>query len=329
MSMGVSGICNEWKVRNMAYYLRKTAGFLATLLLVSLVTFAVFQILPGDPATVILGVDADPVQVEQLRAAIGADKPIPERFLNWVVGVFRGDLGTSYQYRQPVASLISGGLSVTVTLAVFSLILTALIGIPVGLWLARHSKKLYAAPVTFLSQLGLSVPVFCMSIVLIEIFSVHLKWLPSLGYTAWSQSPLECLRSLLLPAFAIAFSSSAVLIRYVRSSVVRQTGEDYVRTARSKGVNAHKVLWGHVLRNSLIPVLTIFGMIVTDVLGGSIIIENVFSLPGIGRLIATAISTRDLPLIQGLVLYLAGIVVVCNFGVDLLYSVIDPRIRLK
>lgn len=313
----------------MAYYARKTAGFLVTLLLVSLVTFAVFQILPGDPATAILGVDADPVQVEQLRKEIGADQPLPQRFLSWAGGVLRGDLGTSYQYRQPVAKLISGGLSVTVSLAVFSLILTALIGIPTGLWLARHGKKLYAAPVTFLSQLGLSVPAFCMSIVLIEIFSVQLRWLPSLGFTPWTQSPVKCLQSLLLPAIAISFGSSAVLIRYVRASVSRQAGEDYVRTAKSKGAAPGRVMWGHVLRNSLIPVLTIFGMIVTDVLGGSIIIENVFSLPGIGRLISTSIATRDLPLIQGLVLYLAGIVVVCNFAVDLLYSVIDPRIRLK
>ncbi len=308
----------------MAYYARKTAGFLVTLLLVSLVTFAVFQILPGDPATAILGVDADPVQVEQLRKEIGADQPLPQRFLSWAGGVLRGDLGTSYQYRQPVAKLISGGLSVTVSLAVFSLI-----GIPTGLWLARHGKKLYAAPVTFLSQLGLSVPAFCMSIVLIEIFSVQLRWLPSLGFTPWTQSPVKCLQSLLLPAIAISFGSSAVLIRYVRASVSRQEGEDYVRTAKSKGAAPGRVMWGHVLRNSLIPVLTIFGMIVTDVLGGSIIIENVFSLPGIGRLISTSIATRDLPLIQGLVLYLAGIVVVCNFAVDLLYSVIDPRIRLK
>lgn len=313
----------------MAYYARKTAGFLVTLLLVSLVTFAVFQILPGDPATAILGVDADPAQIEQLRKEIGAEQPLPQRFLSWAGGVLRGDLGTSYQYRQPVAKLISGGLSATVSLAVFSLVLTALIGIPTGLWLARHGKKLYAAPVTFLSQLGLSVPAFCMSIVLIEIFSVQLKWLPSLGFTPWSEGPIKCLKSLLLPALALSFGSSAVLIRYVRASVSQQEGEDYVRTAKSKGAAPRRVMWGHVLRNSLIPVLTIFGMIVTDVLGGSIIIENVFSLPGIGRLISTSIATRDLPLIQGLVLYLAGIVVVCNFAVDLLYSVIDPRIRLK
>ncbi len=313
----------------MAYYVRKLAGVLVTLLLVSIVTFAVFQILPGDPATVILGVDADPVQLERLRESMGTDKPLSLRFLNWIAGALRGDLGISYRYQKPVAELIAGGLSATASLALFSLVLTALIGLPVGIWLAHHGKKAYAAPVTFLFQLGLSMPAFCVSIVLIEIFSVQLKWLPSMDFVPWSESPAECLKGLLLPSLAIAFGSSAVLIRYVRASVSRQEGEDYVRTAKSKGLTHSKILRRHVLRNSLIPALTIFGMTVADVLGGSIIIENVFSLPGIGKLIATSISTRDLPLIQGLVLYLAGLVVVCNFAVDLLYSVIDPRIRLK
>lgn len=313
----------------MAYYLRKVAGLLLTLLLVSLITFAVFQILPGDPATVILGVDADPVQLARLRESMGTDLPLPVRFWNWFLGALRGDLGMSYRYQQPVSQLIGSGLSVTVSLALFSLLLTVVIGLPVGIFLAHHGKKIYAAPVSFLSQLGLSMPAFCVSIVLISIFSVRLRWLPSLGYVPWSQSPVGCLRSLLLPSLATAFGTSAVLIRYVRASVARQEGEDYVRTARSKGVPGGRLMRSHVLRNSLIPVLTIFGMIVADVLGGSVIVESVFSLPGIGRLVATSISTRDLPLIQGLVLYLAGIVVLCNFAVDLLYSVIDPRIRLK
>ncbi len=313
----------------MAYYGRKLMGFLVTLLLVSVVTFAVFQILPGDPATVILGVDADPVQLERLRETMGTDRPLSVRFFSWIAGVFRGDLGASYRYHRPVAELIGDGLSATVSLSLFSLLLTALIGFPVGIWLAHHGKRAYAAPLTFLSQLGLSVPAFCVSIVLIEIFSVKLKWLPSMNFTPWSQGPLKCLQSLILPSLAIAFGSSAILVRYVRAGVSRQEKEDYVRTARSKGAPRGRVLRDHVLRNSMIPALTIFGMIVADVLGGSIIIENVFSIPGIGKLISTSISTRDLPLIQGLVLYLAGIVVVCNFVVDLLYSVIDPRIRLK
>lgn len=313
----------------MAYYLRKAAGFLVTLLLVSVITFAVFQILPGDPATVILGVDADPVQVRQLQESMGLDQPIHIRFFQWIAGVLQGDLGTSYRYHQPVSGLIAGGFSVTVLLALFSLLLTAAIGLPVGVWLAHHSGRPCALPASMLSQLGLSVPAFCVSILLISLFSVNLKWLPSLGFTPWAQSPLDCVKSLLLPSLAISFGSSAVLVRYVRVSVMQQERQDYVKTAQSKGVAEGAILRGHVLRNSLIPVLTIFGMIITDVLGGSIIIENVFSLPGIGKLVSTSISTRDLPLIQGLVLYLAVIVVACNFIVDLLYSVIDPRIRLK
>ena len=311
------------------YYIRKVAGFLVTLFLVSILTFAVFQILPGDPALVILGVDADPMQIEQLHQEMGSDQPIHIRFLSWIGGVLQGDLGTSYRYHQPVSDLIGNAFGVTTQLAVFSLVLTAVVGIPVGIWLAHHSKKPYALPVSLLSQLGLSVPAFCFSVLLINIFSVQLKWLPSMGYTPFTQDPIACLKSLTLPSVAIAFGSAAVLIRYVKVSVMEQERQDYVKTAQSKGVPSKKILRGHVLRNSLIPVLTIFGMTITDVLGGSIIIENVFSLPGIGRLISSSINSRDLPLIQGLVLYLAMIVVLCNFVVDVLYSVIDPRIRLK
>ena len=294
------------------YYIRKVAGFLVTLFLVSILTFAVFQILPGDPALVILGVDADPMQIEQLHQEMGIDQPIHIRFLSWIGGVLQGDLGTSYRYHQPVSDLIGNAFGVTTQLAVFSLVLTP-----------------YALPVSLLSQLGLSVPAFCFSVLLINIFSVQLKWLPSMGYTPFTQDPIACLKSLTLPSVAIAFGSAAVLIRYVKVSVMEQERQDYVKTAQSKGVPSKKILRGHVLRNSLIPVLTIFGMTITDVLGGSIIIENVFSLPGIGRLISSSINSRDLPLIQGLVLYLAMIVVLCNFVVDVLYSVIDPRIRLK
>lgn len=263
------------------YYIRKVAGFLVTLFLVSILTFAVFQILPGDPALVILGVDADPMQIEQLHQEMGIDQPIHIRFLSWIGGVLQGDLGTSYRYHQPVSDLIGNAFGVTTQLAVFSLVLTAVVGIPVGIWLAHHSKKPYALPVSLLSQLGLSVPAFCFSVLLINIFSVQLKWLPSMGYTPFTQDPIACLKSLTLPSVAIAFGSAAVLIRYVKVSVMEQERQDYVKTAQSKGVPSKKILRGHVLRNSLIPVLTIFGMTITDVLGGSIIIENVFSLPAL------------------------------------------------
>lgn len=313
----------------MGYYCRKIGGLFVTLLLVSLITFGVFQILPGNPAYIILGVDADPLQIEALTKSMGLDLPSYQRYINWMTGLFKGDLGISLRYQQPVSLLIGQGIKVTGMLAVVSILLTVAMGLPIGIWLASHSEKKYAVGLSMLSQLSLSIPAFCMGIFLIHIFSVQLKWLPSINYVPWSESPVGCIKSLLLPGFSLALGSSAVLIRYVKVSVTNQKKQDYVRTAYSKGLGKRRVMYGHIVRNSLIPVITILGMTIADILGGSIITENIFSLPGIGRLISVSINSRDLPLIQGLVLYLAVIVVVCNFLVDVVYSLIDPRIRLK
>ena len=313
----------------MMYYCRKAGGLLVTLALVSLITFGVFQILPGNPAYIILGVDADPMQIEALEQSMGLDKPLYQRYFSWIRGLFAGDLGTSFRYQQPVSQLITSGLTVTGSLAVMTMLMTVLIGIPAGIWLVGHGGRKYSVGFSMLSQISLSVPAFCMGIFLINLFSVRLKWLPSIGYISWAEDPAGCMRSLLLPSLSIALGSSAVLIRYVKVSVTNQQKQDYVRTAYSKGLRKSKVMYRHVVRNSLIPVITILGMLTADILGGSIITENVFSLPGLGRLISVSISSRDLPLLQGLVLYLAVIVVLCNFAVDLVYSVVDPRIRLK
>ncbi len=313
----------------MKYYIRKFFGLLVTMVIISLVTFATFQILPGNPVDIILGVDADPLQVQEMTARLGLDRPLHERYLSWVSGVFKGNLGDSLRFSQPVAQLIADGIKVTGSLAVCTLFFTILIGLPLGVWLASNSKSFAGIGVSVFSQLSLSVPAFCMGIFLIGLFTVELNWFPSMGFVPFSENPFECLRSLFLPALSISLYSSAVLIRYIRTSILNQRKQDYVKTAKSKGISQHDIMYKHVLRNSLIPVITILGMLVADILGGSIIIENVFSMPGIGKLIATSISTRDLPLIQGLVLYLSFLVVVCNFGVDILYSVIDPRIRLK
>ena len=313
----------------MRYYARRILGFLVTIFLVSVMTFAIFQILPGNPAEVILGVDADPVQVKALEESMGLDKSVPERYLEWVVNLFRGDMGTSYRYNQPVAKLIRDSFKVTFSLTVMSVTLTILIGLPLGIWLAKSNGKPVATPVSMLSQVSLSIPAFCMSIFLIYIFCVKLKLLPSFGYVPMSEGVGAWFKNIILPSMAIAMGSSATLIRYIYTSIMSQMKEDYIRTAKSKGVTMRNILNRHVLRNSLIPVITILGMLVSDILGGSIIIENVFAFPGIGKLLSTSISSRDLPLIQGLVVYMAGIVVLCNFLVDMLYSVIDPRIRLK
>lgn len=300
-----------------------------TLLLVSFITFGVFQILPGNPAYIILGVDADPLQIEALNKSMGADRPVLVRYWNWLTDLLHGDLGTSYRYQQPVSQLLSSALEVTGSLALVTMVLTALIGIPAGIWLAGHSDKWYSLPLSMLSQISISVPSFCMAIFLISIFTVALRWLPSVGFVSFSESPSGWLKSLILPSAALALGTSSVLIRYVRVSITGQQKEDYVRTAYSKGLGKKQVMYGHVVRNSLIPVITVLGMTAADILGGSIIVENVFSLPGIGRLISVSISSRDLPLLQGLTFYLALIVVICNFAVDLIYSIVDPRIRLK
>lgn len=313
----------------MKYYLKKILGFIFTILLVSIITFVVFQILPGDPAQIILGVDADPAQIENLRATMNLDKGYVERYLIWLTNALKGDLGVSYRYSRAVSELISESFFVTSSLAVYSIALTILIGLPLGIFIAKNSKKKITTGISMLSQLGISVPSFCMGIVLISIFSVNLGWFDSIGYIPASESLTGWFKTMFMPSLSIAFGSSAVLARYIRVSIANQQKQDYVRTAKSKGLSERIIMNQHILRNSLIPVITILGMLVADILGGSIIIENVFSLPGIGKLISTSITTRDLPLIQGLTVYLAGIVVICNFGVDILYSIIDPRIKTK
>lgn len=313
----------------MIFYVKKLAGLAVTLLLVSLITFGVFQILPGNPVDIILGVDADPKQVEALTESMGLNEPLMQRYIDWIAGLFKGDLGTSYRYQKPVTSLLSSSLKVTGSLALVTLILTVVIGVPLGIWLAGSAKRWYALPASIISQISLSIPGFCMAVFLISIFTVRLKWLPSIGYTPLSEGFVGWLRSIILPSLSLALGTAAVVARYVKVSVEGQRKQDYVRTAYSKGLTPTGVLYKHVVRNSLIPVITILGMTAADILGGSIIVENVFSLPGIGQLISVSISSRDLPLLQGLTLYLAVIVVICNFAVDMIYSIVDPRIRLK
>lgn len=313
----------------MYYYLKKLGGLLLTMIIVSLITFGVFQILPGNPAYIILGVDADPLQIEALEETLGLNLPLHNRYANWVIDLLSGDLGNSLRYQQPVKYLLQNAFEVTATLAIISIMLTILIGLPIGLWIAKNSSKKISVPISMLSQLSLSVPSFCMGIFMIAIFTVKLNIFPSMGFIPFNDDPIECIRILFLPSLSISLGSSAVLIRYIRTSVGNQEKQEYVKTAYSKGLNTNQVIQNHVLRNSMIPVITILGLITADILGGSIIVENVFSLPGIGKLISTSISSRDLPLLQGLVLYLAGIVVCCNFLVDIVYSLVDPRIRLK
>lgn len=311
----------------MNFYLKKVFDFLTTLFLISLLTFFIFQLLPGNPALAILGPEADASQVQAFEEKMGLDKPIAERYFLWVGGALRGDLGVSYQYNQSVSKLIGGSFSVTLSLALVTLIFTLLIGFSFGFFYAYISKTIFFKPLKTIHQLWFSIPSFCTALLLILIFSVKLALFPAMGYTRISEGFFAWLHSLALPALSLALGSGAILARYITTSILGEAKQDYVRTARSKGLSEGLLIRRHILRNALLPSVTTIGLILVEILGGSIIIENVFSLPGIGRLIASSIQTRDFPLIQGLVLYLALITLFCNLAVDVLYTLIDPRIR--
>jgi peptide/nickel transport system permease protein len=313
----------------MRYFSKKLLGALITLFFASIITFYIFNILPGDPAQVILGIDASEEQLMQLRDTMNLDSSAVYRYISWVGDIVSGDLGISYKYQTQVSTLIADSIKVTLQLSVFSLILTLLIAIPFGLLLVSKRKKKSFIPLSILSQLGMSIPSFCLAIFLIAIFTVKLRILPSIGYVSFFDNPWLNIKSLLLPSLSIAIGASSIVVRYLNTSVQQQLKKDYVRTAYSIGLSERVVLYHQVLRNALIPVITIVGLIIADILGGSIIVENVFSLPGIGKLITSSITSRDLPLIQALVLYLSLIVVCVNFLIDILYKVIDPRIRIK
>lgn len=313
----------------MAYAVRKLLSVGVTLLLISLLTFGAFQILPGNPAAVILGVDADPLQVKALEQKLGLNLPPWERYAQWVNHLLRGDLGESLRYELPVSSLIAKSLPVTVSLSVLSLLLTILITVPLSIFLAKYNNGRLATAVSALTQLGVSVPSFWIGMLLILLFSVTLRWFPAGDFVLFSQGIGLSLRSLTLPACAISIGTSSTVTRYLKSALLDQARMDYVRTARSKGLTRNRALYRHILRNALLPTVTILGMMLSEVLGGSIIVENVFNLPGIGRLVISGIGNRDFPMVQGLVFYLAVTVVALNTLVDAFYTLIDPRIRLR
>lgn len=298
-----------------------------TLWVASLVVFAVLELLPGDPAAVMLGVQARPDTLAALRAQLGLDQPAPVRYLHWVGGLLTGDLGVSHTYGRPVAELIAERVVVSLPLALLAMCLSTLIAIPLGVLAAARHNRLSDVTVMGFSQLGVAVPNFWFAILLILVFAVQLGWLPSGGFAGWDAGLLAGLRSLVLPAVALALPQAAILARVTRSAVLETLHEDYVRTARAKGLSRTRALWRHAVRNALIPVVTIMGLQFSFLLAGTIIIEQVFYLPGLGRLIFQAIGQRDLIVVKDLVILLAATVIVVNFIVDVLYAVLDPRLR--
>ena len=314
----------------MALYLAKrTLILLLTLLLVSIAIFAVLMVIPGDPAQIILGIHATPETLRNLRHQMGLDRPVIIQYLHYMKNLALGDLGRSITYDVPIHSLILSRLQVTIPLAILSLIFAVSISIPMGIYSSLHRNRLGDYGIMAFSQVGLAVPAFWAGILLILLFAVTLHWLPAGGFHAWQTDPIKALRSLLLPAFSLGFVRAAVLTRMTRSSMLEVLGEDYIRTARSKGLPKRIVVYKHAFRNAIIPVVTIVGLQAGDLLAGAIIIENVFHLPGVGRLVFEAIGQRDLPVIQGVVLLIAVIIVVINFVIDIAYRYLDPRIRYE
>ena len=310
-----------------AYFLKRVIILLATLFLVSGAIFVVLQVLPGDPAQIILGIKATPETLRDLRHKLGLDLPLPVQYMNWIGGVIRGDLGRSITYDVPITSLIISRLQVTIPLALLSILFAVVFSIPLGVYAAIHRNRPGDYGVMVFSQIGLAIPAFWAGILLILLFAVELRWFSAGGFKSWGETPWGALKSLLLPALSLGLIRAAVLARLTRSCMLEVLGEDYIRTARSKGLTEKVVVYKHAFRNALIPVVTIVGLQMGELLAGAIVIENVFHLPGLGRLVFLAIGQRDLPVVQGVSLLIAFLIVVVNFAVDVIYGIVDPRIR--
>jgi peptide/nickel transport system permease protein len=309
------------------YVVRHVAALAVTLLFVSLLVFVVVRVLPGDPALIILGLEASPDSVARVRQALGLDQPIPVQYARWVGQALRGDLGRSIQYDLPVGTLILSRLTVTLPLTLLAAGFMIAAAIPLGVFAATRHRRWGDYLTMTLSQLGVAVPGFWAGLLLILLFSVRLGWMQSGGFDGWGAGLWHGLRSLLLPAVALGLFQFAVLARTTRSALLEVLREEYVKTARAKGVAERTVLFRHALRNALIPIVTVAGIQLGQLLAGSIILESVFYLPGLGRLTLAAISARDLPVVQGVVLFVACMIVILNAAVDILYGILDPRIR--
>jgi len=309
------------------FLLKRLITLVATLVATSIVVFVVLEVLPGNAAQILMGPDASPEAVQALAAKLGIDHPPVERYGHWVAGLLTGDLGESYAYSTPVADLLRERLALTVPLAIMAMALTAAIAIAAGIYAASRHNKLGDVGVMGLSQVGIAIPNFWFAILLILLFSVQLGWFSAGGFPGWEEGLLPGLRALLLPAISLAVVQAAILARITRSAVLDVLREDFVRTARAKGLSERATLWGHVLRNAMIPVVTVMGLQFAELLAGTIVVESVFYLPGLGRLIFQSISNRDLIVVRNCVMLLAAMVVMVNFIVDLLYAAIDPRVK--
>jgi len=311
----------------LRFAIRRFVSLLLTLLAASVVIFFVIEVVPGDPASYMLGLNAQPDTVAALREELGLNGSALERYLRWIGGLAVGDFGVSYTYRTPVAELVAERLWVSLPLAVYALVLSTLIAFPVGVVAATRRGSVADTSIMGATQLGIAIPNFWLAMLLVLLFAITFRLFSAGGFPGWEAGLFEGLKALTLPAIALAMPQASILARVMRSSLLDTLEEDFIRTARAKGLSRHQALWRHALRNALIPVLTIIGLQFSFLLAGAIIIENVFYLPGLGRLVFQGITQRDLIVVESVVLVLVFAVVAVTFVVDLAYAWVDPRLR--
>jgi peptide/nickel transport system permease protein len=312
-----------------AYLLRRLLSLSLSLVAASLVIFLVMEVVPGDPASFMMGINADPQAVAALRTQLGLDQPLPLRYLGWISGLLQGDFGISYTYRVPVSELIAERVVISLPLTLYALALSTLIAFPAGILAASRRNSAADLSVMGATQLGVAIPNFWFAMILVLVFAVNLRWFSAGGFPGWEAGFWPAMKALTLPAIALALPQASILARVMRSSLIDTLNEDFMRTARAKGLSRGQALRRHALRNALIPVLTIIGLQFSFLLAGGIIIENVFYLPGLGRLAFQAITQRDLIVVRSVVILLVFAVIVVTFLVDLAYAATDPRLRRR
>lgn len=307
--------------------LKRLLLLIVTVLLVTVLAFLAFSIIPGDPTDSILGLNATEEQITALRAELGLDLPIHIRYWNWISDFVTGDFGVSYNFDLPVAELIAPKVGVTLTLAAMAFVLIVVISLPLGVLAAQHEGGWLDKVLTVLNQITMSIPNFVVGIVLMLIFGYILSLFAPGGFTYPSEGVGKYLWFMFFPALSVALPKSAMTVKMLRGSVLSENGSDYIRTARSKGNTRSSILWRHVLRNAMIPVVTFLATTIAEIVAGSIVVEQVFAIPGMGSLLISSIGNQDYPVVQAIIVIIAVVVVLCNFLADVLYRVMDPRIK--
>ncbi|WP_408071636.1 ABC transporter permease [Butyrivibrio sp. JL13D10] len=313
----------------MRYILKKALSMVLTLFVVSLCVFLAFSLIPGDPVTKMFGTEATPQLIAQYREKMGLNDPILVRYFRWFTAFLKGDMGTSYDYKMPVANMLTEKIPITLTLAVMSFVIMILVSIPLGIYTAKHENGIIDHIISVINQVIMAIPPFFSGILLTFFFGVILKIFTPGGFVSYTKNVNEFLKYLILPAFAIALPKAAMATKLLRGSVIDEAGKDYTRTAYSRGNTTNAVLYLHVLKNAMIPVITFMGMALADMVAGSIVIEQVFGIPGISRILLSSINNRDYPVVEAIIMGVAIMVLVINLLVDIIYRIIDPRIEVE